>query len=91
MPPLIHREKTFRLRGSDAPGLRHSLGTCLRRVALYLLAVFVTHVLLIFWRERFYVRSIYAFNQSTFAILKFLTALEIWSRTFSTSPGAGLA
>jgi hypothetical protein len=70
-----------------------ALGMCGRRRVvlcrpffLYVLAVFVTHVLLIFWRKRFDVLSHYAFNQSTFAILKFLTAIEIWSRTFSSFP-----
>jgi hypothetical protein len=70
-----------------------ALGMCMRRrVALcrpfflYVLAVFVEHVLQMFWWQRFRVIGYYTFNNSTFAILKFLTAIEIWSRTFSTFP-----
>jgi hypothetical protein len=60
-----------------------------RAFFLYVLAVFVSHVVLMFRAER--PLSMWVINQSAFAILKFLTAVEIWSRTFSTLREAATA
>ena len=86
-------EQTFFLYVEAALLALVAIGMCMRRrVALcrlfflYVLAVFVDHVLLMFWWLRFRSISYYTFNNSTYAILKFLTAIEIWSRTFSTFP-----
>jgi hypothetical protein len=67
--------------------VRHRAALC-RAFFAYALAILVTQSLLVISRGRVSSSSLYTFNQTTFAVLKFLTALEIWSRTFSSLPRA---